>query len=36
MGWRNIIVTKEAKLSLRMEHLIVKTEEIIEIPFIGY
>ena len=34
MGWRNIIITKECKISLRMEHLIVKTEKIIEIPLL--
>ena len=34
MGWRNVIVTKEAKLSLRMEHLIVKTEKTIETPLL--
>lgn len=32
MGWRTIILTKEAKLSLRMNHLVVKGDETATIP----
>lgn len=32
MTWRTVILTNNSKLSLRLNHLVVKTDEIITIP----
>ncbi|MGL4662629.1 MAG: type II CRISPR-associated endonuclease Cas1 [Culicoidibacterales bacterium] len=32
MGWRTVIIRNEAKLSLRLNHLIVKSEQLTQIP----
>jgi len=32
MSWRTIVITKEAKLSLRLNHLVVKHENVIKVP----
>ncbi|WP_277601845.1 hypothetical protein [Macrococcus armenti] len=32
MSFRTIVITKESKLSLRMNHLVVKSETITQVP----
>lgn len=32
MGWRTVVIRNEAKLSLRLNHLIVKTDQVTQIP----
>src|SRR5690625_5465587 len=32
MTWRTVVLTKDCKLSLRMNHLVVKSDEITTIP----
>lgn len=32
MGWRTVVIQKEAKLSLRLNHLIVRSEQVTQIP----
>lgn len=32
MGWRTIVIRNEAKLSFRLNHLIVKTNQVVQVP----
>lgn len=34
LTWRTVILTKEAKLSLRMQHLVITNEEVVRIPLV--
>src|SRR5690625_4033899 len=34
MTWRTIVLTKDAKLSLRMNHLVIKSDDVITVPLI--